>query len=50
VRGRHFAVTDNRVWLLKRLDYRTPAKARDHLLTLATADREMIDFVHQRVR
>jgi hypothetical protein len=30
-------VTDNRVWLLERHDYRTPAEARDHWLTLATA-------------
>jgi len=41
IRGRHFGVTGNRVWLLERHDYRTPAEARDHLLTLARG-REMI--------
>ncbi len=35
---------DARVWLLERHDYRTPAEARDHVLTLATAGREMIDL------
>jgi hypothetical protein len=36
IRGRHFGVTDSRVCLFERHDYRTPAEARDHMLTLAT--------------
>jgi putative transposase len=34
-RVREFAVTYNREWLLERHGYRTPAEAREHLLTLA---------------
>jgi hypothetical protein len=32
------------LWLLEPHDYRTPAEARDHLLTLANRGREMIDL------
>ena len=36
-RVREFAATYNREWLLERHGYRTPAEAREHLLTLAQA-------------